>query len=103
MTYGDMKLSALGLKLTIKDIELLPSKSNILWSFIISIFPSANVERVENYIDYPESKISVRKLSIKIRVSSLAGPTQDGDPSHTHEIYIFIINDVPRFILFLRV
>ncbi|KAL7543622.1 LOW QUALITY PROTEIN: hypothetical protein ACHAXR_013206 [Thalassiosira sp. AJA248-18] len=89
MTFGDIKLSPFKLKFTIKDIELLPSKSSFLQSIILSIFPSANVHRVANHIDFPESKITVQKISFKIRASSLAG-TQDGNPrtnnnsSHPH-------------------
>ena len=91
MTFNSIKLSPWKLKVSINDIELLPSKSSMLQSIILSIFPSANVQRVENYIDYPESKITVQKISIKLRISSLAGPTRDGDPctnyssTHTHK------------------
>jgi len=90
MEYGDIKISPSRLKLTIKDMELLPSRCSFLQSLILSILPSANVHKVDNCIDYPESKITVQKLTIKIRVGSLAGPSHDGDPctntsSHPHE------------------
>lgn len=84
MSYNNINISLVKLKLSIKDIELLPSKSPIFASIILSLFPSANVQRVANYMDYPESKITVSKLSIKIRVSSLAGPTNDYDPCTAH-------------------
>ena len=92
MEYGDINLSPSRLKLTITDMELLPSRSSTLQSIILALFPSSHVQNNEriNMKEYPESRITVSKLSIKIRVSSLAGPTQDGDPctitnsSHPH-------------------
>ena len=89
MEYGDINLSPSRLKLTITDMELLPSRSSTLQSIILALFPSSHVQSNEriNMKEYPESRITVSKLSIKIRVSSLAGPTQDGDTansSHPH-------------------
>ena len=91
MEFSDIKLSPSRLKLTIKDIVLSPSKSSLLRSIIVSIFQSANVgSTVTNEKDFPESRITVQYLAIKIRASSLAGRTQDGDPctttsTHPHE------------------
>lgn len=76
MEYGDIKLSPSRLKLSITDLELLPSRSSLIQSIFLSIFPSANVQRGNNVNieDYPESKLTVSKLSIKIRVGSVADP-----------------------------
>ena len=62
----------------------------------LSIFPSANVQRGNNVNieDYPESKLTVSKLTIKIRVGSLADPctTNSTNPhenvfDHDNKVY----------------
>ena len=96
MEYGDIKLSPSRLKLTITDLELLPSRSSLIQSIFLSIFPSANVQRGNNVNieDYPESKLTVSKLTIKIRVGSLADPctTNSTNPhenvsDHDNKVY----------------
>ena len=75
MEYKDIKLSPSRIKLTISDMTLLPSRSSTLQLIILAIFPSANVQ-IHNGIninDYPESKITISKLSIKIRITSTSG------------------------------
>ncbi|KAL7554677.1 hypothetical protein ACHAWF_018946 [Thalassiosira exigua] len=82
MTYGNIKLAPWSLKLTISDIVLLPSRSSLVQSIMLSLFQSASVRGVEGGDGrrYPESKVTVQELVIKVRISSQADPTKDGDP-----------------------
>ncbi|KAL7469339.1 hypothetical protein ACHAXS_011097, partial [Conticribra weissflogii] len=79
MKFDDVRISILQLSLTLKGIELLPSESLFLRSLFVSIFPSANVQRsMKNSVDYPESKVTVDYLAIKVRIGTVAG-LQDCD------------------------
>lgn len=78
MKFGDARLSPFKLSIKITDIELQPSQSSTLRSIFVSILPSANVQKVVNSIDYPESKITVKYLAIKVR-------TRVGDSFATNE------------------
>ena len=72
MTYGDMSISVWRLKLVIKRMELRPSQSFFARAAILAIVPSAHVRQLDDSVDRPESKVTVERLSIKIRVNSLA-------------------------------
>ena len=91
MECGDIKLSPSRIKLTITDLEILPSRSSLIQSIFLSIFPSANVQRGNNVNieDHPESKLTVSKLSIKIRVGSVADDPYTTNSANPHENIIF--------------
>lgn len=61
------------LKLKITEITLHPSKSDLVKMIILIIFPSGNVMLSKNGADFPESKVTVGKITVKVRMSSLAG------------------------------
>lgn len=74
MKFDDFKISLVQLSLTLKGIEFLPSKSLFLRSIFVSIFPSANVQQsMKNSVEYPESKVTVEHLAIKVRIGTVAG------------------------------
>ena len=88
MKYGSIYLTLFRLKLKIKDFTLHPSKSDLVKMIILILFPSGNV-MLKNSVDYPESKITVRKLTVKIRVGSPAARRStfsrenDGNPNES--------------------
>ena len=79
MQYGDIQISVWKLKLKITDIVLTPSKSSNLKYIFLILFPSGNVLPSKNSVDFPESKITVGKITIKARISSLARSTNNND------------------------
>ena len=76
MKYGNIYVSVWKVKLRITDIEFIPSKSTIIKNIFLTLFPGANVlppsTTTNNCVDFPESKITVGKITIKARISSLA-------------------------------
>ena len=70
MTFEDLRVSPWKIKVFLTNIELLPSKSSLLRTIIVAILPSANIKEVSNSVDYPESRVTVDKLSIKLRLQS---------------------------------
>ena len=73
MTYGNIYMTVWRLKLRITEITLHPSKSDLVKMIILIIFPSGNVMLSKNSVDFPESKVTVGKITVKVRMSSLAG------------------------------
>ena len=106
MEYKDIKLSPSRIKLTISDMTLLPSKSSTLQLIILAIFPSANV-KVDTGIDindYPESRITISKLSIKIRMSSMSESQTVANKLHWFKGYglSLLLRMIPRPIIIIR-
>jgi len=106
MEYKDIKLSPSRIKLTISDMTLLPSKSSTLQLIILAIFPSANVQLHNgiNINDYPESRIIISKLSIKIRISSMSESQTVANKLHWFKGYglSLLLRVIPRPIIIIR-
>jgi len=106
MEYKDIKLSPSRIKLTISDMTLLPSKSSTLQLIILAIFPSANV-KLDTGIDindYPESRIIISKLSIKIRISSMSESQTVANKLYWFKGYglSLLLRLIPRPIIIIR-
>lgn len=84
MTFEDLRVLPWKIKIFLTNIELLPSKSSLLRTIIVAILPSANIKEVANSVDYPESRVTVDKLSIKLRIQSPVAISPKGiDPDLT--------------------
>ena len=83
MKYGNIHMSVWRLKLKITEITLQPSRSDLLKNIFLILFPSGNVKPMKNSVDFPESEITVGKITVKVRMSSLAtrSATNHGDDS----------------------
>ena len=78
MKFGGVRISIIQLSLSITGIELLPSESKTLRAIFVAIFPSAHVKKLKKSFEYPESKVSVDHLVVKVRIGTVAG-NQDSD------------------------
>lgn len=72
MNYGNIHVIAWRFKFRITDITLHPSKCDLVKHIFLILFPSGNVMPTKNSVDFPESKITVGKITVKVRMSSLA-------------------------------
>ena len=78
MTFEDLRVSPWKIKVFLTNIELLPSKSSLLSTILVAIVPSANIKEATNSVDYPESRVTVDKLSIKLRIQAPVAMSPEG-------------------------
>ena len=71
--FEDIVVKPHRLTIKVKSIELYPLQSPILRGIFVAIFPSANVSILQKSDDYPESKISIHKMKIKLRIGTAVG------------------------------
>lgn len=85
MQFGGVRVRLIDLTLKLTKIELPCSESRIIRTIILTVFPSARVKLVNGY---PESRVTVQYLSIKIRVSSFTFFFNAGAPSQGDTVSI---------------
>ena len=69
LQFGEIKVTVINLTFKLTNIELLSSESRIIRAVILAVFPSAHVKKLKGY---PDSKVTVKCLSVKLRVNSVA-------------------------------
>jgi hypothetical protein len=85
LQFGGIRARLIDLTLKLTKIELPCSESRIIRTIILTVFPSARVKLVNGY---PESRVTVQYLSIKIRVSSFTSFFNAGAPSQGDTVSI---------------
>lgn len=73
-----MKVRPHNLSLKMTDIILPCSESSIIRGIVLSVFPSAHVKKLDGH---PESTVTVKIISAKIRIGSVAGACEACDLS----------------------
>lgn len=71
--FGNIEVTPYNLTIKLENVEVFPLKCSFLRGTFVAIFPSANVSIQQLSDDFPESKITIDKMTTTLRIGTAVG------------------------------